>query len=530
MDTLSDAVTGPLAAAYQAVDWAATPLGASSSWSETLVSTSKLMLDSGFPIALMWGPELVLLYNEAYVPLMGEKHPALGRPVREVIPEAWELVGPMLSSVLRGQGASWSEDRYVPMRRRGFLEEAYFTFSYSPVRNLDGGVDGVMEIATETTRQVISSRRLHILTQLQRQLADVQRIEEVSLRALPLLRADRRDFPAVDVRLDGVTPDREPGLPDHPPDASGRDLIMETHGDSRVAWLPLSTPDSPERSYLVASLAPLLAPDEPYLGFLRLVASTLREALDRVRVRSAERRTADAQRFMSEAFQRQLLPRPQPAGYPEVVVRYQPAAEAADFGGDWYDLFELPDESVVLVVGDVAGHDQDAAAAMAKVRNMLRGIAYTMAPAALSEVLRALDRAMDGLTTGFVATVVLAKVNGSASEGFTLTWSNAGHPPPVLIEPDGTSRLLETAPELLLGANYRSPRTDHRAPLRPGATVIFFTDGLIERRGVSFSDGLAWLCRLLRNRQHMSADEVADLVLRDTPGTEDDVALLVLRL
>ena len=129
---------------------------------------------------------------------------------------------------------------------------------------------------------------------------------------------------------------------------------------------------------LVVGLSPLLAPDEDYMAFLGLVAASLTQAIERVHARAVELRSMDSQRRMSEAFQRSLLPTPVPWGGAEVAVRYQPAAELAQIGGDWYDQFELPDKTLMMVIGDVPGHDQDAAAAMAQVRNMSRGIAYTV--------------------------------------------------------------------------------------------------------------------------------------------------------
>ena len=371
MDSLFEALDGPLREAYQAVDWATTPLGPVSDWSETLVNAANLTLSSRFPITLLWGPEAVLVYNEAYVPLIGDKHPAaLGWPAREVFPEAWEIIRHMVRTVLAGRGATWFEDRYVPLRRRGFLEECYFTFSYSPVRGRDGAVEGVMAVAAETTEEVLSRRRLRLLTQLRERLADVEQYEDIPRSALPLLRSTREDFPAVDIRLRGEPGDDGLGSPRGPGESSGHGgEMVEARGDGRVASFPCTSPTSSVQGTLVVSLSPRLAPDDHYLGFLRLVAESLRQALDRVRTRSAERRVLVAQRHMSEAFQRHLLPRPEGSGYPAVAVRYQPAAEVADIGGDWYDLFELPDESLMVVIGDVDGHD--AAAKVAILANLV---------------------------------------------------------------------------------------------------------------------------------------------------------------
>ncbi|MGZ4494409.1 MAG: SpoIIE family protein phosphatase [Nocardioides sp.] len=516
-----------LARAYDAVRWEGTALGPRTTWSAALRNAVDLALDTRFPVMLMWGPDLTMVYNEAYVQLIADKHPAaLGTPAREVFPEAWPVIGPLLESVMAGGGATWLEDEYVPLHRRGFLEECYFTFSYSPLRGPDGTPEGVMDIATETTEQVISSRRLRLLGELNERLAGIEQREELPAAAQAVLRAATRDVLAIDVRLHGVPSDHDERLPTITPDdaARGTEELVE-HAAHLVVWLPLATA---EASFLVVALNPELAADEVYLGFLRLVAATLRQALDRVRMRSAERRTAETQRSMSEAFQRSLLPEPRPAGSPAVAARYQPALELAQLGGDWYDFFELPDGSLTVVIGDVAGHDQQSAAAMAQVRNMTRGVAHTLHPAPPGRVLSALDRAMSGTSQTVLATAVLAQLGGDGGATM-LRWSNAGHPPPVLIDTEGRTRLLETAPDLLLGLDDSLPRADNALALAPGSTVVLYTDGLIERRGAPLARGLDWLLEVLRDHHETDVEKLSDHVLTSAGAVEDDVALLVIR-
>ncbi|MGZ6804578.1 MAG: PP2C family protein-serine/threonine phosphatase, partial [Nocardioidaceae bacterium] len=196
--------------------------------------------------------------------------------------------------------------------------------------------------------------------------------------------------------------------------------------------------------------------------------------------------------------------------------------------GDWYDFFELPDGSLTVVIGDVAGHDQQSAAAMAQVRNMTRGVAHTLHPAPPGRVLSALDRAMSGTSQTVLATAVLAQlgVDGAAT---TLRWSNAGHPPPVLIDPEGRTRLLATAPDLLLGLDDSLPRADNALALAPGSTVVLYTDGLIERRGAPLARGLDWLLEVLRDHHETDVEKLSDHVLTSAGAVEDDVALLVIR-
>ena len=239
------------------------------------------------------------------------------------------------------------------------------------------------------------------------------------------------------------------------------------------------------------------------------------------------------QRQLAEALQRSLLTEPPQPDHLEIAVRYRPAAQQAQVGGDWYDAFFTADGATCLVIGDVAGHDGEAAATMGQVRNVLRGVAYTLSepPAA---VLSALDRALLDLGVASMATAVLCRIDQSAADhrlGLRrLRWSNAGHPPPVLIEPDGTARLLQTEADLLLGLEPGTVRADHDVVLEPGATVLLFTDGLVERRGASIDDGLDWLVDVAGELAGLPLERFCDELLDRIGATsEDDVALLVLR-
>ena len=208
-------------------------------------------------------------------------------------------------------------------------------------------------------------------------------------------------------------------------------------------------------------------------------------------------------------------------------MRYLPAVEIAQIGGDWYDSFRMPDGSLALVVGDVAGHDLDAAATMAQLRNLTRGIAHTVA-GSTADVLGALDRTLHGLDVSAVATAVLVLV---AADRRSVRWSNAGHLPPVLLRPDGRAEALESDPDLLLGLDPERARSETEATLEPGSTLVLYTDGLIERRRTAITDSITWLTGVLEGQQHLTAEQLCNLLLAKV-GTEleDDVALLVLRV
>lgn len=130
-------------------DWAATPLGPVSSWPQSLRTAVSICLASHFPMLIWWGPEFVKLYNDAYRPMLGTKHPqALGQRGKDCWPEIWDIIGPMLEGVLARGEATWSENQLLPLERNGYTEECYFTFSYSPIRVESGGIGGVFTAVT----------------------------------------------------------------------------------------------------------------------------------------------------------------------------------------------------------------------------------------------------------------------------------------------------------------------------------------------------------------------------------------------
>ena len=160
---------GQMKALCRLTNWPDTPLGPVQSWSADLRSTLRLALNSASPISLHWGPELTVLYNDAFIPLLGlEKHRnALGRTTEEVWAEGWDdVIGPLMHQVMSEGSPIGHQDLPLVLDRNGYPEECYFTFSYNPVLGDDGGVVGVCNISTETTRQVISERRLRLVRDL----------------------------------------------------------------------------------------------------------------------------------------------------------------------------------------------------------------------------------------------------------------------------------------------------------------------------------------------------------------------------
>jgi PAS domain S-box-containing protein len=158
---------GELGALMRTRDWSDTRLGPPEDWPESLQLSASICVSSRFDLIVWWGPDLLMLYNDSYRRTLGAKHPfALGRPGREVYPEIWDVIGPMLEHVMRTGEATWSTDLMLLLERAGYPEETYHTFSYTPIRNQLGKVVGVITPVAETTEKVISERRLLTLRDL----------------------------------------------------------------------------------------------------------------------------------------------------------------------------------------------------------------------------------------------------------------------------------------------------------------------------------------------------------------------------
>ena len=159
---------GETGARMRSLDWAATPLGPVGGWPQSLKTAVRIMLDSRYAMWLGWGAELTFFYNDAYARMtLGPKHPwALGRSGAEVWPEIWDDIGPRAESVIRTGQATWDEGLLLFLERRGYPEETYHTFSYSPVPDDRGGVGGMLCVVTEDTERTIGERRLRTLREL----------------------------------------------------------------------------------------------------------------------------------------------------------------------------------------------------------------------------------------------------------------------------------------------------------------------------------------------------------------------------
>ena len=210
-------------------DWAGSDLGSPAGWPQSLRSAVGICLESGFQIAIYWGPALILIYNDLWSEILGFKHPAsLGKPASEVWPEIWDTIGPLFENVVSTGDATRSKDQLLAMRRRGFTEECYFDYTFSPIREESGTVGGIFNIVVETTSRVLRSRRQQLLGELRAATAGARTPEEVCSMACGALRTDPYDLPFALLYLSANTRNPEAQL-----------VLAATVG------LPLNSPAAP---------------------------------------------------------------------------------------------------------------------------------------------------------------------------------------------------------------------------------------------------------------------------------------------
>ncbi|SCG71189.1 GAF domain-containing protein [Micromonospora echinaurantiaca] len=234
------------------------------------------------------------------------------------------------------------------------------------------------------------------------------------------------------------------------------------------------------------------------------------------------------QRHVAHVLQHSMLPRLPKTRDLELAARYQPAADRVEVGGDWYDAFVQPGGDLVAAIGDVAGHDIEAAATMGQLRNLVRGNAFGR-PYAPGELMTHLDEVIRGLGIPAAATATLLRLRRDGAGGWSVSWCNAGHPAPLMVRADGTVRPLAGRPEPLLGLARPVPRTTRTTDLAAGDTLLLYTDGLVERRDRSIDHGTSELLDRLADLHALPLAELCDLLLAGADSREDDVALLAVR-
>ena len=319
---------GEMADLTRAFDWATTPVGPVETWPDTLVTTVNMLLASRHPMFLWWGPELIQFYNDGYRPsIRADKHPsALGQRGAQCWPEIWPIIGPQIEAVMSQGESTWNTNQLVPINRNGKLEEVFWTYSYSPIRDKKGNVLGTLVVCSETTEHVLSERRLRALLgitiepvvrdpapQSRSVLALAQNISthlgedsaDLPFASLYLLRdgnvvhtvsttsgslSDPEGWP-----LREVIRSQDPVLMEDLHQRFGRLVFSPWPEPVTQAYvLPLRMPGSSVQAILVCGLSPRLPFDQSYRTFLELVgariAGLLQSEVQRLEVAEAAKR------------------------------------------------------------------------------------------------------------------------------------------------------------------------------------------------------------------------------------------------
>jgi signal transduction histidine kinase len=187
-----------MGALMRSIDWSQTPIGAMETWSPALRMMVSFLLANRFPLLLWWGPHYIQIYNDAYRPIPGTKHPhSMEQPASRCWQEIWDVIGPLIDTPFQGGPSTWMEDIYLEINRYGFVEESHFTIAYSPVPDdtAPRGIGGVLATVHEITEKVIGERRLAALRDLGAPLTTARTAEEFCAIAADTFSKHARDVP-----------------------------------------------------------------------------------------------------------------------------------------------------------------------------------------------------------------------------------------------------------------------------------------------------------------------------------------------
>lgn len=332
--------SGEMATLVRTFDWAQTPLGPTSSWSPALRMIVGLVVSNRVPLLLWWGPDYISIYNDAYRPVLGTKHPeALGKPFREVWPEIRHILEPLIDAPFNGGPATWMDDILLEINRHGFVEETHFTIAYSPVpdENAPRGIGGVLAMGYEVTEKIIAERRVEALRDLGARTGEASTAEMACDLAVRTLANYAQDVPFALFYLNdgdgkrarlaaasgvGMGAAASPLVVDlqegpgqgsvWPLAAALRDKSMITLDDlaTRLADIPPGPWSDPPHTavivpvrsnkadelagFLVAGVSPRLRLDDLYRTFLGLAAAQVATSIATARAYEEERRRAEA--------------------------------------------------------------------------------------------------------------------------------------------------------------------------------------------------------------------------------------------
>jgi signal transduction histidine kinase/DNA-binding response OmpR family regulator len=307
---------GELGALMRAYDWTKTPLGPPRDWPRSLKTAVRIMLTSRQPFWLGWGPELTYLYNDPYKSIIGGRHPsAFAKPAREVWPEIWHEIGPMVDTVMQRDQGTYVEAQLLIMERHGYQEETYYTFSYSPVPGDDGRTAGLICANTDDTRRVIGERQLATLRELAARTANARTWQEACTLSAQALATNPRDLPFAVVYVEGALVgasgiDTERAQALQLPVAAGASEARVVPVDpgctelptgawhrapAQIALIPIAASGESGRSGVLAvGLSPFRKFDGDYRGFLDLVAGQIAAGIANAQAYEQERKRAEA--------------------------------------------------------------------------------------------------------------------------------------------------------------------------------------------------------------------------------------------
>jgi PAS domain S-box-containing protein len=317
---------GEMGALTRAFDWSSTSLGPVSEWPQSLRTAVGILLATRHPMFLWWGPELIQFYNDGYRPSLGpDRHPsALGQPGRECWSEIWDVIGPQIDAIMEGGEATWHEDHLVPITRGSRVLDVYWSYSYSPVRLENGKVGGVLVTVQETTKRVVSDRRLQILRDLASYETEARSGDEAYSTVVSLLSRHETDLPYVllyrrqpetgRLLLAGATgnlpersapPSIEPGddspvWPVWAVMASTVPLVINHPNQAgfQAMVLPIEnkTPDRSVEGVLIAGVNPRITFDPAYQEFLAALVTQVERGITSAKAYEAARGRAEALR------------------------------------------------------------------------------------------------------------------------------------------------------------------------------------------------------------------------------------------
>ena len=324
---------GDLAARMRQIDWSTTPLGPVEHWPQSLRTCVRIMLTSRQPMFVWWGPELINLYNDAYCSILGGKHPqALGQPASVVWREIWDQVGPRAATAMKTEEGTYDEALLLIMERNGYPEETYYTFSYSPVPNDQGGTGGILCANTDDTQRILGERQVKTLRELAAITVNARTGQEACVLSAQALRGNRRDLPFAMIYLldserkhaylaasTGIHSGHDM-VPERPSVEAGSEWMFaepilnpgvpSLHDLSGISGLPqgdwpvppskaiaLPIPGSGQTNQggiLVVGLNPFRIPDDNYRGFLELVAGQISASVANAQAYEEEKKRAAA--------------------------------------------------------------------------------------------------------------------------------------------------------------------------------------------------------------------------------------------